>query len=243
MPGTQYRRGTRARSPFSAARDQRGVRRRQRAARGESCRNRILVAHQGARLDRTSLRHLVRSRTTPAADLDGAEPCSPRRCAALAPWGGQSRADGCRAPRGARIHGGVPDAAGERKKKPERRIVPRAVSARYCVPRLRSGARSADPADTVEIRTRRIGVAGGGKRCRDRAPAVAQFWRGLTAAAPLERWCDDEAAAAALRSERIVHVRPPARDALGVGTKIGIAAGAVCLAVLPILACYGARGC
>lgn len=33
------------------------------------------------------------------------------------------------------------------------------------------------------------------------------------------------------------------KEKVGVGTKIGIAAGAVGLIVLPVLACYGAGGC
>lgn len=34
-----------------------------------------------------------------------------------------------------------------------------------------------------------------------------------------------------------------AKEKVGVGTKIGIAAGAISLVVLPLLACYGAGGC
>jgi hypothetical protein len=34
-----------------------------------------------------------------------------------------------------------------------------------------------------------------------------------------------------------------AGEKVGVGTKIGIAAGAVGIIVLPLLACYGAGGC
>jgi hypothetical protein len=80
-----------------------------------------------------------------------------------------------------------------------------------------------------------IGVGGGAALSRSRAFGGANHDpRAMLVGAGAGAW--GGLVASAIHKAR-------AREKVGVGTKIGIAAGAVGIIVLPLLACYGAGGC